>query len=217
MDRPDPGGAGGAGGPGGAGVGRADRPLGRGLEDVSHVFLSQQADGGTAEPAGRGARPSPRDAAAPGVVLLRPAAQVDRRQVAAILTEFAGALEEGLRTLDAELPCPPCGEIDLLAIDRASQLAIVDFDTASGDELLMRGLAHRDWVDRNLPSLRRMFRGQAINFSLPPKLFLVAPQFSPRVRCAARQITGLQVAWVRFHLVETPGRPGILFEALAAE
>jgi hypothetical protein len=202
-----------------AGVGRVDRPLGRGLEDVSHVFLSQQADGGTLDPRSRRTgRPLPGEETAPStLLLLRPVAQIVREQVGAAVREFAGALEEGLKGIDAGVPCAPCGEIDLLAIDRASQLTIIDFDTTAGDDLFMRGLGHLDWVVRNVPNLRRMFRGQAINFSLPPRLILLAPQFSSRVRCVARQITSLQVDWVRYHLVETPGRAGILFEPLPAE
>ena len=207
-----------SGGSSGPGVGRSDRPLGRGLEDVSHVFLSQQTDGGSMDPGSRRAeRPLPGEDTAPGALLLRPATQVTREQVGVALREFAGALEEGLREIDAGIPCAPCGEIDLLAIDRASQLAIIDFDTTSGDEILIRGLGHLDWVVRNVPNLRRMLRGQAINFSLPPRLFLLAPQFSARLRCVARQISSLQIAWVRYHLVETPGRAGILFEPLSAE
>ncbi len=199
-------------------VGRPDRPLGRGLEDVARVFLTQ----GSEEPvpdatsARRVTRPLPGEQSAPGALLLRPAAQVTREQVAAALTEFAGALEEGLRVLDADLPCGPWGTIDLLAVDGASQLTVVDFDTAANDELLLRGLAHVDWIAGNVPNLRRMFRGQAINFSLQPRLFLLAPQFSSRVGCVARRLTALQVDWVRYHWVETPGRLGIFFEPLPA-
>jgi hypothetical protein len=212
MDRPDPGG-------GAAGVGRSDRPLGRGLEDVSHVFLSPKTDEGGTDPSGawRPERPIPREESAPSTLLLRPAAQVTREQIAAALKEFGGALEEGLRGIDAEISCAPYGEIDLLAIDRANQLTIIDFETTSSDELLMRGLGHFDWVVRNLLNLRRMFRGQAINFSLEPRLFLLAPQFSSRVSCVARQLPRPRIDWVRYHFVETPGRPGIFFEPLARE
>jgi hypothetical protein len=190
----------------------SDRPLGRGLEDISRVFLSQPG-----ETSGRLARPLPREESGSSTVLLRPAAQVTREQVAAALREFEGALEEGLQCIDSEVSCGPCGEIDLLAVDRASRLTIVDFDTCPTDELLVRGLGHVDWVAGNAPNLRRMFRGVAINFSLPPRLFLLAPQFSARVRCAARQITGLQISWIRYQVVETPDRAGILFEPLAAD
>jgi hypothetical protein len=212
MEQPEPGAA--------AGLGRSDRPLGRGLEDVSHVFLSQKADAGSADAGGgwRAERPFPRQESAAGALLLRPAAaQVARERIAAALKEFAGALEEGLRVIDAEIACDACGAIDLLAIDRASQLTIVDFETTPGDEILIRGLGHFDWLVRNQLNLRRMLRGQAINFSLEPRLFLLAPQFSARVRCAARLIARPRMDWVRYHFLETPGRPGIFFEALPAE
>jgi hypothetical protein len=183
------------------------------------VFLSPEAAERGTDPAGgrRPGRPLPREEAVPSALLLRPAAQVTREQVAAALKEFEGALEEGLRGLDAEVPCAPCGEIDLLAVDRGNQLTIIDFDTTSSDELLVRGLGQVDWVLANVPNLRRMYRGQAINFSLPPRLFLLAPQFSSRVRRAACQITRLQIDWVRYHFVETPGRAGIFFERLSTE
>jgi hypothetical protein len=132
-----------------------------------------------------------------------------------VLREFLGALEEGLRWIDTAIPCAPCGEIDLLAIDRASQLTVVDFDLTSGDDLLLRGLGHLDWLVSNVPNLRRMFRGHPINFSLPPRLFLLAPQFSPQVQYAARRISGPRIAWIRYHLVEAPERTGILFEPVA--
>jgi hypothetical protein len=122
-----------------------------------------------------------------------------------------------LRGIDFEVPCAPCGEIDLIAIDRANQLTIIDFDTTANDELLLRGLSHFDWAVGNLPNVRRMYRGQAINFSQEPRLFLLAPQFSSRVRRVARQIPRPRIDWVRYHFVETPGRPGIFFEPLAAE
>jgi len=197
----------------------SDRPLGRGLEHVSRVFLTQPpperftGPGGDRPPG----RPLPGDQPAASALLLRPAAELTREQVAAAVKEFAGALEEGLTVIDGGISCAPCGEIDFLAVDRMNQLAVVDFETAATDELLIRGLGHVDWMVGNVPNLRRMFRGNAINFSLQPRLFLLAPQFSSRVRCAARQVASPEIEWVRYHLVEAPGRAGILFERMPAE
>jgi hypothetical protein len=196
-----------------------DRPLGRGLEQVSHLFLSQRAEQTGAEPAGswRPERPAARQEPAPDAVLLRAAASLTREQLAAALKSMDGALESGLRVIDFEIPCAPCGEIDLLAVDRTNQLAIIDFELNAGDEILTRGLGHFDWMVANLPNVRRMFRGQAINFSLEPRLFLLAPQFSSRLRCAARQIQRPRIDWVRYTGVDVSGQPGILLEAVPAE
>jgi hypothetical protein len=207
MSSPEPGGS------GAPEFGRPDRPLGRGLEDVSHVFLSPRAEAEDPAPVSE-RRPPARERSAPSPLLLRPAAAVTREQIAATLREFDGGIEAGLRAIDARLPCDEMGEIDLLAVDRASLLTIVDFDTTGSDDLLIRGLGHFDWALRNVPNLRRMLRGQAVNFSLEPRLILLAPDFSPRVRAAARQIGRPQITWVRYHYVDTPGRAGILFEAV---
>ena len=134
-----------------------------------------------------------------------------------MVLESLVALEDGLQVVDAKIPCQPCGEIDLLAVDRAGQCAIVDFDTIANDGLLLRGMGHFDWVVRNMRNVQRMYREQAIDVSLPPRLFLLAPQFSALVRCAARQITRPAIHWVRYLTVNAPGGPGILFEPVAGD
>src|SRR5262249_28878783 len=131
--------------------------------------------------------------------------------------EFAGALEDGLKAIDANIPCYPCGEIDLLGMSRAGQLTIIDAETAANDSLLLRAMGHFDWVVRNMPNLRRMYREHAINFSLAPRLVLLAPQFSPLLQRAAHQITNPQIQWIRYHAVDAAGGPGILFESVVPE
>jgi hypothetical protein len=213
MGHPDPGGA------GAPSAGRSDRPLGRGLADVSHVFLSHEGDPTGNDPGSgrRAARPLPRQESATSPLLLRPTGHGTRDQLAAALKEYAGALEDGLKVIDVEVPCPPYGEIDLLAVDRANQLTIIDFDSTASDDILIRALSHWDWMMGNVPTLRRMFRGLAINFSLQPRVFLIAPQFSTRMRRAAHPMAQLPIDWVRYHLVEAPGQPAIFFEHLSAD
>src|SRR5262249_8910276 len=150
MPQPDP------AAPGTLEQGRPERPLGRGLEDVSHLFLSQRTHArpeGERDPvvARRVERPAPREQTPPSStpILLQPVAQITREQVAAALRGFEGAIEAGMTTIDADIPCPPYDEIDLLAVDRLSQLTIIDFETMVSDELLLRGLCHFDWLIRN--------------------------------------------------------------------
>jgi hypothetical protein len=207
------------GSPGSDGPRRPDKPLGRGLEDVSHIFLSQKAGAAPAsdQAAARAAeRSSPPPGSRSGTALLRPAA-LTKERLAALVMECADGLEDGLKAIDTSIPCHPCGDIDVLAVSRTSQLTIIDFDTAPNDTLLLRGIGHFHWIVRNLPNVRRMYREQAINFSLQPKLVLLAPQFSSLLRSVARQITCPPVQWVRYHTVETPGGPAVLFEPVVGD
>jgi len=194
--------------------GLRDGPLGRGLEHVSHLFLSPRTgDAPASAPEESPAPVGPRG----NVLLLRPV-QVTRDRLAAILPlDWTGALEEGLRTLDARIPCHPCGEIDVLAVGRTSRLTIIDFDTAVNDGLLLRGLGHFDWVMRNAPNVQRMYPAHTIDFALPPRLVLLAPQFSPVVRRVMRQFTHPPILWFRYHTVDTPTGVGILFEPVTSE
>ena len=148
--------------------------------------------------------------------MLRPA-PVTRDQLAAILIDLHGGLEDGLRVIDAKVPCHPCGEIDLLAVDRANQLTIIDFETTVNDGLLLRGIGHFDWIARNMPIVQRMYQAQAVDFSLLPRMFLLAPQFSPLLRRVVRQVIRPQIHWVRYHSLAASGGPGMLFEAVVSE
>jgi hypothetical protein len=199
-------------------AGEHGRPLGRGLADVSHLFLSRKT---SETPTGdRAAAPSSESSPPPGGrgagVNLRPAS-VTREGLAAILMGLDSGLEDGVRAIDARIPCHPCGEIDLLAVDRARQLTIIDFETTVNDGLLLRGLGHFDWVSRNMPIVERMYQAQAVDFSLPARLLLLAPQFSPLVRRVVRQIIRPQIHWVRYHTLDVSGGPGILFEPVVGD
>src|SRR5437867_12776858 len=93
---------------------RVDKPLGRGLEDVSHLFLSPKAPEAASNDhaATRStARPSPPPGSRGGIALLRPAS-VTREQRAGLVMEFAGALGEGLMARDTNTPCQPCRQLD---------------------------------------------------------------------------------------------------------
>jgi hypothetical protein len=197
---------------------RSERPLGRGLEDVSHLFLSQRQAAAAAEtPARAPEAPRPPQVAQRTAVLSPSSAPLTRNQLGAMLREAGAALEDGLRHLDSSVPCHPCGEIDILALDRANGLTIVDYEIAAADTLMLRGIAHVDWLVRNVHTIRRMYAGQVINFAAPPRVLLIAPTFSPLVRSAARQVNRPQITWVRYHVVDMGGNPSIFFERVPDE
>ncbi len=210
---------------------RSEKPLGRGLEEISRIFLTPKTENTPADAlpprpherataaapaAATPAAAAPAAASAPKVVALRPSAGLTRAALASMIRELQDSLEAGLRVLDVSVPCYPAGEIDLLAVDRSNQLTIIDFDTTSSDALLLRGMAHYNWVLHNMPNMERMYSRQSINLVAEPRLLLLATSFSPLLTNAVRHLAKPRINWVRYHVVEAmPGSFGILFERVS--
>lgn len=201
-------------GPPSPGVRRVATPLGRGLEEVSHLFLSSLPQVRVSEPAGDRTLAPARDRSTErtGAAVLRPGGPITRETLVATVRECPGALEGDLRPIDAGILFCPFGDIDVLAVDGANRLAIIDIETSSGDWLLLRGISQLDWVMRNVALAQRLYQGRSIDFSRRPRLFLLAPGFSPVLKAVIRQIARPEVSCFRYHSVDLSGRTAILFE-----
>ena len=202
---------------GAEGGGRLDKPLGRGLEEISHLFQSGRRSEAMVNEHQSAGLPQTATLSPAKAVLLGGRISITRDRFAPLLKQFHGALEEGLTAIDSKIACPSCGQIDLLGLSRSNQLTIIDFSTNADDGLLIRGIGHLDWIARNLPIIRHLYPSHTINYSLPPALMLVAPQFSPALRSAARQVLHPTIKWVRYHALESSGGIGIFFERIEGE
>ncbi len=183
---------------------RTSRPLGRGLEEISHLFLSH--------PPAAPAASSQSTRTVVGVA--RSAPQLTKGQIAAALMDSRSALADQLPTIGPGIVCSPYGEIDLFALDRAHQLTIIDVQTTLDDGMLARGLGHIDWTVRNLRTIRRLFPGWAIDLSRQPHLVLVAPRFSLSLRSGVRQIAAPSISCFRYCEMELSGEVGLFIERL---
>jgi hypothetical protein len=184
--------------------------LPRGLEDVSHLFLSRAAPNDASTVASNGAPAELHESDSSLKVMQR--RFLPRDELLGLLQRETVALEVGMKTMDANIPCEPLGEIELLALDWRNQLAIAEFDDSPNEGLLLRGLAHSDWIVRNVPNLRRMYQNHPVNFSLEPRLLLIAPEFSPLLRAAARHLKSPRINYVKYHAVNITGGTGVFFE-----
>ena len=117
----------------------------------------------------------------------------------------------------AGVSCSPYGEIDLLGLDHAHQLTVIDVEIVYGDGLLLRGLSHVDWIARNLSIVQRLYQGWAIDSCPPPRLFLVAPRFSLALQSAIRQIARPAITCFSYRDVALAGGTGLLVERLGGE
>jgi hypothetical protein len=194
---------------------RMEKKLARGLEDVSHLFLSQPSD----RPAGKEEDPGPfpeqpAHGPSPSTIpfLLCASPTVNRDLLVSLMNRNIAVLEEGMRTIDSEVLCDPFGAIDLVAVDSMDQLCIINIDVVQNDELFLRGIACFDWISRNTSIVRRMYHGRVINFSSQPRLFLIAPGFSPLVKCAAQRSSSPKIWCFGYRAAAMPGGIGILLE-----
>lgn len=192
---------------------RTEKRFSRGLEDVSHLFLSPSPDKSETKATDITPVQTPSERVQSRIpFLLHESANIDRDIILGFLNRTAAVLEEGLRVIDANMPCDPFGSIDLIALDRQDQLCIINVDVAQNDASFLRGIAFYDWFVRNIPIVRRMYQGRVINFSAQPRVFLVAPEFSPLLQCVAQCHTNPEVCCFAFRTVTMPGDVGILFE-----
>ena len=190
--------------------------ISRGLDQVSHLFLSHVAERAARGRSGNGSElPEHAQENQPLEFVRRASRVVDRERLVSLLHEQPEALKEGLKVIDADLPCETPGNVELLGLDTTSRLVVIDVEDKPNDSLLLRGMAHLDWVVGNTALLRRIYREQLINFSLQPQLFLVAPDFSPLFRFAIRHMRSLQIQCIKYDAVALPAGIGIFCEHLS--
>ena len=191
------------------------RTLGRGFEEISHLFLSNAAAapaaGGAVQPAAE--RP-PNALAHTQLVTARHERSLPKAQIIAALRDARRFFDDDLVEIGAGFACSPFGEIDLLALDRDRRLTVVEVQNALDDTLVARGLSHIDWVVRNIPTVRRLYPEWPIDSSRQPRLALVAPRFSLALRSGIRQITLPVITCFRYCEVDLAGGIGIFVERL---
>ncbi len=191
------------------------RPAG-GVEDVVHLFLTQPPGHATSSsaageaPSASGRQPAVRSD--PIVTVARPAAAPGKDEILRLLNANAAALESGLRAIDGAVPCGLSRTIDLLAVDGLSQLVVIALEAAPNDGMLLRAVFEYDWIVGNVPILRKLYQGQGINFSAPPRIFLVAPEFSQQLTCAARRIQSPRIGCYRYRAIAVPSGAALLFD-----
>jgi hypothetical protein len=190
---------------------RTDKHLARGLEDVSHLFLSRESAGHRDQPQGDAQEHNPPHSREERLFLLEDKSRpIERDSLIALLNSNIGLLEDGMKAIDTNVPLDSESPVGLVAVDRFNKPVIVDVDVSGRDELFLRGIYHFDWFVRNGPVVGRMYRDYSIDFSVYPRIFLVAPKYSELLRCAARRFVYTKIDCYRYRLVAGPGGDGIL-------
>jgi hypothetical protein len=192
---------------------RPDKHLARGLEDVSHLFLSRASAGAGHRdgPQGdaQGYNP-PHSGEGPVFLLEDPSRPIDKESLITLLHSNIGRIEDGLKAIDMNVPVDSESPVGLVAVDRRNKPVLVDVDISGRDELFLRGIYHFDWFVRNTPVVQRMYREYCIDYMTYPRIVLVAPKFSELLRCAARRFVYTKIDCYQYRSVAGPDGNGIL-------
>ena len=191
-----------------------EKRLARGKEDVVRLFLTPPTGDATISPVA-GEVLSGREPAVPShpiVTVAFPAAALGKKEIIQLLNAESAALESGLRAIDQAVPCDPSRAIDLLAVDSLSRLVLIAVEAAPDDGMLLRAISQYDWIVGHVPILRKLYQGQEVNFSSPPRIFLVAPGFSQQLTCAAHRIASPRIGCYRYRTIAVPSGTAVLFE-----
>lgn len=101
--------------------------------------------------------------------------------------------------------------IDWVAIEPGGRVCVVLLGApGDGEALLARGLAQRAWVRARIGDWQQLAPGLAARTDLRPRLLLVAADFSPIARRAAREADAEGVRLARFRW--EPARDGRVLE-----
>ncbi|MBM3791220.1 MAG: hypothetical protein FJW35_12855 [Acidobacteria bacterium] len=186
----------------------------RGMEDVVHLFLTHPPGDATISPAAGKvpSGPEPFARSHPVVSVAFPAPALAKPEMIRLLNANIATLESGLKAIDRAVPCDPSRTIDLLAADSLNQLVVIALEAAADDGMLLRAISQYDWIVSHVPILRKIYPGQAINFSAPPRVFLVAPEFSPQLTCAAHRIQSPRIGCYRYRVIAVPSGTAVFFE-----
>lgn len=193
---------------------RTERRLARGLEDVLHLFLTPSSGGSTEKEKGQNKLSEPilpESAPSNPQILVQTSTAIGRELLIALLKDNTAALDEGMKAIDANVPCAPFGSMDLIAADCINRICVINVDTFQSDLSILRGIAHVDWIARNMPVVKRMYERQILDLSIPPHLFLVAPSFSPLLKCVAQRIVFPKVHCFEYRTADIKETVGIIF------
>lgn len=126
------------------------------------------------------------------------------RELEALIVRNAGCIESGLKVLTHQ-PRANGKFIDVLSVDSDGVLVVIELKINEADEVLCQVLEYYDYVSSNRDRLASEYASKAkINIEENPRIILVAPSFSDRLRKALRYFS-VEIELKQYAYLETAG------------
>ena len=128
-----------------------------------------------------------------------------------------GVVEAGMSALDHQIPTGR-GFIDVLCVDNTGAFAVIELKVVEDDSMLLQALDYLDWVNEQIDRLAERYKeneaGGKIDIAKEPRVILVAPRFSERLRRAVKYVTSPVDLFEYEFLKTSSGEKGIHLTAV---
>ncbi|MBN1905223.1 MAG: DUF91 domain-containing protein [Deltaproteobacteria bacterium] len=98
-------------------------------------------------------------------------------ELEAFLCKSPACIESGLQYIANQVNTTR-GPLDLLLVDDGGRLTVVELKNKIDDSILFQGLDYFGWIWDNIDSIKRIYKNDKIDSMQPPRLILIAPDFS---------------------------------------
>jgi len=139
-------------------------------------------------------------------------AYIQKEKLKEIILKNPTSLLDGLRFIDLGLGAEEEGVIDFLGINIKGQLIIVNFDSSVNDLMLVNSLSQMQWLKKNEALIKRLFFSENVDFSQPPRILLIGPGFSEKLKSAVKQCLSCDIKLLEFKYIVSQDKDAIIFE-----
>lgn len=114
--------------------------------------------------------------------------QIAERDLEEYIVKNPESVEDGFKILNRQWPTDS-GPLDILGVDAAGVITIVELKVDEDDEQIIQGLRYYDYISNNTAAMVRHFSNDKLTITdQDPRLILIAPSFSQTLRRICKYI-----------------------------
>ena len=104
--------------------------------------------------------------------------KVDKVNIVKKILESPHEVESELKILDKDVNIADYGSIDMVGMDGSKRLVLIEIGLDESPQILLDALGRFDWLVRNEGIVRRLYASSDVDWSKPPRVFVMVPHLS---------------------------------------
>jgi hypothetical protein len=129
----------------------------------------------------------------------------DKAVLGDLVVKNSDLLGNGIKILARRLGTQRHGFLDLMGVDGGQRLVVIDLALTDDTRLLIGSLSHFQWADENRDNISKMLPHQQIDPSLPPRIILIATDFSSEIKASVAYFNSTRVDLFTYQYLEANG------------